>query len=65
MVAALRDRAGDDRPGFLANAPAPDVIRIAPPLILSADQAAAFVAALGEELNAMDPEGSSYAALPA
>jgi acetylornithine aminotransferase len=65
VVDALRDRATADRPGFLANAPAADVIRIAPPLILSAEQAAAFVAALGEELAAHHPKGLSYAALPA
>jgi acetylornithine/N-succinyldiaminopimelate aminotransferase len=40
IVADLRDA------GFLANAPQPDVIRLAPPLILSAEQADAFVAAL-------------------
>jgi acetylornithine aminotransferase len=37
--------------GFLANAPAADVLRIAPPLILSADQAAAFLAALPAALD--------------
>jgi acetylornithine/N-succinyldiaminopimelate aminotransferase len=33
--------------GFLVNAPQPDVIRLAPPLIVSAEQADALIAALG------------------
>jgi len=65
------------RPGFLANAPQPDVLRLAPPLILSAAQADAFVAALAEVLAARAaepepagvpaglPEGVTRAALPA
>ncbi|HWH28698.1 MAG TPA: aminotransferase class III-fold pyridoxal phosphate-dependent enzyme [Mycobacteriales bacterium] len=32
--------------GFLVNAPAPDVLRLAPPLVLTANQVDAFVAAL-------------------
>jgi acetylornithine aminotransferase len=32
--------------GFIVNAPAPDVIRLAPPLILTTEQADSFVAAL-------------------
>ena len=40
VTAALRDA------GFLVNAVQPDVIRLAPPLILTADQADAFLAAL-------------------
>ena len=52
---ALRDA------GFLANAPQPDVIRIAPPLILTADQADAFVTAFAETLS----KGETHAALPA
>jgi acetylornithine/N-succinyldiaminopimelate aminotransferase len=55
--------------GFLANAPQPDVIRIAPPLILSASQADAFVAAFAGALPTIDDqnakEGDSHAALPA
>ncbi len=47
--------------GFLANAPQPDVLRIAPPLILSATQADAFVAALSSALL----KGETHAALPA
>ena len=53
-VDALRDRAHSaGTQGFLANAPHPDVIRLAPPLILSAEQADAFVAALGETLASL------------
>ncbi len=44
LVSKLVDR------GFITNAVQPDAIRLAPPLILSADQADAFVAALGEVL---------------
>jgi acetylornithine aminotransferase len=43
---ALREK------GFLVNAAQPDVIRIAPPLILTNAQADAFVVALGEILEA-------------
>ncbi|GAC70994.1 acetylornithine transaminase [Gordonia soli] len=38
--------------GFLVNAPAPDVIRLAPPLIITEEQAASFVAALPDILDA-------------
>jgi acetylornithine aminotransferase len=37
--------------GFLANPVQPDVIRLAPPLILSPEQADAFLAALKESLS--------------
>ena len=37
--------------GFIVNAPAPDVIRLAPPLILTTEQADAFVAALPTVLD--------------
>jgi acetylornithine aminotransferase len=37
--------------GFLTNAVQPDAIRLAPPLILTADQADAFIAALPEALG--------------
>jgi acetylornithine aminotransferase len=46
VVAAARNA------GFLINAPAADVLRLAPPLILSREQADAFVAALGDVLDA-------------
>ncbi len=38
--------------GFIVNAPAPDVIRLAPPLILTTEQADGFVAALPRFLDA-------------
>lgn len=37
--------------GYLINAPAPDVLRLAPPLILTQDQAGGFVAALPQILD--------------
>jgi acetylornithine aminotransferase len=43
--------AGLARAGFLANAVQPDIIRLAPPLVLTADQADAFVAALPGSLE--------------
>jgi acetylornithine aminotransferase len=46
VTAALRDQ------GFLANAAQPDVIRLAPPLVLTAEQAEAFLAALPSALEA-------------
>jgi acetylornithine/N-succinyldiaminopimelate aminotransferase len=66
---ALRERATGDVPGFLTNAVQPNVIRLAPPLILTEAEADAFVAALGEALAVGDPDDSnpeaSDAALPA
>jgi acetylornithine aminotransferase len=47
LAAVLRDK------GFLAQAVQPDVLRIAPPLILTNEQADAFLAALGPALNAV------------
>jgi acetylornithine/N-succinyldiaminopimelate aminotransferase len=49
VVAGLRDA------GFLANPVQPDVVRLAPPLILTAEQADAFLAALPAVLAASDP----------
>lgn len=46
VVTAARDA------GFLINAPLPDVLRLAPPLILTAEQADSFVAALPGMLDA-------------
>ncbi|MDY6810414.1 acetylornithine transaminase [Gordonia sp. HNM0687] len=45
--------------GFLINAPAPDVLRLAPPLILTEEQGAGFVAALPAILDdaAADEQG--------
>ena len=47
VTAAARDA------GFLVNAVQPDAVRLAPPLILAADQAAAFVDALPAILDAV------------
>ncbi|TCN49559.1 acetylornithine aminotransferase [Rhodococcus sp. SMB37] len=44
--------------GFLVNAAAPDVIRLAPPLILTEEQANGFVTALPEILDAASREGN-------
>jgi acetylornithine aminotransferase len=49
LAAVLRDN------GFLAQAAQPDVLRIAPPLILTDGQADAFLAALGPALDAVQP----------
>jgi acetylornithine aminotransferase len=48
VVAAARDAASPDgaAPGFLLNAPVPDVLRLAPPLVLTTAQADLFVDAL-------------------
>lgn len=45
--------------GFLINAPAPDVLRIAPPLILSEDQANGFIAALPAILDTAAQEDNA------
>lgn len=42
--------------GFIANAVAPDVVRLAPPLILTAEQADSFLAALPGLVAAVDEE---------
>jgi acetylornithine aminotransferase len=42
--------------GFVVNAVAPDALRLAPPLILTAEQAATFVAALPAALDAASEE---------
>lgn len=44
--------------GFLVNAPAPDVIRLAPPLVLTESQAGSFVAALPAILDTAVREGN-------
>ena len=44
--------------GFLVNAPAPDVLRLAPPLILTTEQADGFIAALPGILQTADGEAS-------
>jgi acetylornithine/N-succinyldiaminopimelate aminotransferase len=50
-VAAAAARAALDA-GFIVNAVAPDTIRLAPPLVLTADQAASFTEALPRILDA-------------
>jgi acetylornithine/N-succinyldiaminopimelate aminotransferase len=44
--------------GFLTNPVQPDVVRLAPPLILTAEQADAFLAALPAALDAAHPAGT-------
>jgi acetylornithine aminotransferase len=51
-VAAAAEVAARDA-GFLVNAPAPDVLRLAPPLVLSDEQVNAFLAALPGVLDAV------------
>ena len=50
-VAPAAEQAARDA-GFLVNAPAPDVLRLAPPLVVQEDQLDAFVAALPAVLDA-------------
>lgn len=50
-IAAKAEVAARDA-GYLINAPAPDVLRLAPPLILTEEQGAGFVAALPAILDA-------------
>jgi acetylornithine/N-succinyldiaminopimelate aminotransferase len=52
--AAARVEAAARQAGFLVNAVQPDAIRVAPPLVLSADQAAEFTAALPGILDAAE-----------
>lgn len=53
VVAAASDA------GFLINAPATDVLRLAPPLNLSREQADSFVAAIGPILDSVDSPGTA------
>ncbi|MEU8069675.1 acetylornithine transaminase [Micromonospora sp. NPDC049151] len=57
-AAALREA------GFLVNPVQPDVVRLAPPLILTTAQADAFLAALPAALSAAAPATSAAAAAP-
>jgi acetylornithine aminotransferase len=50
VTSAAVEKASRDK-GFLVNAVQPDAVRIAPPLVLSAEQADSFVAALPEVLD--------------
>ncbi len=47
--------------GFLVNAVRPDIIRLAPPLVLSADEAAGFAAALPQILDTVTGSNGSGA----
>ncbi len=49
--------------GFIVNAPAPDVLRLAPPLILTTEQADSFVAALPGILDTAASAAAAKAAL--
>jgi acetylornithine/N-succinyldiaminopimelate aminotransferase len=49
--------------GFIINAPAPDVLRLAPPLILTTEQADSFVAALPAILDAAASGAAAKTAL--
>jgi acetylornithine aminotransferase len=51
VAVAVRDALMNDH-GIIVNAPAPDLLRLAPPLILTAEQADRFVEALPEALDA-------------
>jgi acetylornithine aminotransferase len=53
VASALADAALDA--GFIVNAPRPDVLRVAPPLIISESQLGSFVEALPGLLNGMLP----------
>jgi acetylornithine/N-succinyldiaminopimelate aminotransferase len=59
VTAALREA------GFLVNPVRPDVIRLAPPLILTAGQVDAFLAALPAALDAADRSSAETAEVPA
>jgi acetylornithine aminotransferase len=50
-IAAAAEQAARDA-GFLVNAPAPDVLRLAPPLVVGEEQLDAFVTALPGVLDA-------------
>ncbi len=45
--------------GFLVNVPAPDVLRLAPPLVLTEAQVDAFLAALPAVLDAVAAAGGT------
>ena len=53
IAPAVADAALDA--GFIVNAPRPDVLRLAPPLVISADQLDTFVAALPGLLEQAQP----------
>ena len=51
--------AAAQRAGFLVNPVRPDVVRLAPPLILTPDQADAFLAALPAILDSVGLDGAA------
>ncbi len=57
VAAQVADAALDK--GFIINAPRPDVLRLAPPLIITAEQLDGFVAVLPELLNRTTESGAS------
>ncbi|MEO5834071.1 MAG: acetylornithine transaminase [Nakamurella sp.] len=57
VAAAVAIRARDG--GFIVNAPTPDVLRLAPPLILTEDQADSFVRALPGLLDSCETESGA------
>jgi acetylornithine aminotransferase len=63
--AAVAVAAGLRSAGFLANPCQPDVLRLAPPLILTAEQADAFLAALAPVLDEATPPTTASTRLPA
>ncbi len=58
VTAALREH------GFLANAPRPDVLRLAPPLVITAEQVDAFLRALPSTLDSSRPVPDSFVEAP-
>jgi acetylornithine aminotransferase len=57
--------AGLREAGFLVNPCQPDVVRLAPPLILTAEQADSFLAALPRALDGASPRPTVPTSLPA
>ena len=57
VAARVADAALDA--GFIINAPRPDVLRLAPPLIITAEQLDGFVAVLPDLLDRITPAGAS------
>ncbi|HEY5785542.1 MAG TPA: acetylornithine transaminase [Microlunatus sp.] len=57
VAAQVADAALDA--GFIINAPRPDVLRLAPPLIITAEQLDGFVAVLPDLLDRINPSGAS------
>jgi acetylornithine aminotransferase len=60
LTAPVAAQVADDAldAGFIINAPRPDVLRLAPPLIITAEQLNGFVAVLPELLDRATAAGS-------